>query len=74
MTLGHVYDLDLKKNEQVIKDVIIQAQGEMALEEFIKQVCFLLVDFRAMLMFIGSRNLDQLYSRSGKLSEQMQID
>ena len=51
MTLGHVYDLDLKKNEQVIKDVIIQAQGEMALEEFIKQVCFLLVDFRAMLMF-----------------------
>jgi sporulation protein YlmC with PRC-barrel domain len=29
MTLGHVYDLDLKKNEGVIKDVIIQAQGEV---------------------------------------------
>ncbi|TFK76697.1 dynein heavy chain protein 1 [Pluteus cervinus] len=38
MTLGHVYDLDLKKNEVVIKEVIAQAQGEMALEEYIKQV------------------------------------
>lgn len=38
MTLGHVYDLDLKRNEQPIKEVIIQAQGEMALEEYIKQV------------------------------------
>ncbi|RUP48413.1 dynein heavy chain [Jimgerdemannia flammicorona] len=38
MTIGHLWDLDLKKNEQVIKDVIIQAQGEMALEEFLKQV------------------------------------
>jgi dynein cytoplasmic 1 heavy chain len=37
MTLGNVYDLDLKKNEAVIKDVIIQAQGEMALEEYLKQ-------------------------------------
>ncbi|KAH0590223.1 hypothetical protein H2248_000395 [Termitomyces sp. 'cryptogamus'] len=38
MTLGHVYDMDLKRNESLIKDVIIQAQGEMALEEYIKQV------------------------------------
>ncbi len=38
MTLGHVYDLDLKRNELPIKEVIIQAQGEMALEEYIKQV------------------------------------
>lgn len=30
--------MDLKKNEALIKDVIIQAQGEMALEEYIKQV------------------------------------
>jgi dynein heavy chain 1 len=29
MTLGHVYDMDLKKNELLIKDVIIQAQGEV---------------------------------------------
>ncbi|KAH9922687.1 dynein heavy chain [Amylocystis lapponica] len=38
MTLGHVYDMDLRKNETLIKEVIIQAQGEMALEEYIKQV------------------------------------
>jgi dynein heavy chain 1, cytosolic len=40
MTLGNVYDMDLKKNEAPIKAVIIQAQGEMALEEYLKQVCF----------------------------------
>ncbi|KZT06248.1 dynein heavy chain [Laetiporus sulphureus 93-53] len=38
MTLGHVYDMDLRKNENTIKEVIIQAQGEMALEEYIRQV------------------------------------
>ncbi|KAG9099539.1 hypothetical protein FS749_001026 [Ceratobasidium sp. UAMH 11750] len=38
LTLGQVYDMDLKKNESLIKDVIIQAQGEMALEEYVKQV------------------------------------
>ena len=29
MTLGNVYDMDLKKNENLIKEVIIQAQGEV---------------------------------------------
>ncbi|PFH54718.1 hypothetical protein AMATHDRAFT_72478 [Amanita thiersii Skay4041] len=38
MTLGNVYDMDLKKNETTIKEIITQAQGEMALEEYIKQV------------------------------------
>ncbi|KAH7340377.1 dynein heavy chain protein 1 [Rhizoctonia solani] len=38
LTLGQVYDMDLKKNESLIKEVIIQAQGEMALEEYLKQV------------------------------------
>ncbi|KAG8802818.1 hypothetical protein FRC16_008634 [Serendipita sp. 398] len=38
MNLGHVYDLGLKKNESLIKEIVIQAQGEMALEEYIKQV------------------------------------
>jgi dynein heavy chain 1 len=38
MTLGGVWDLDLRRNEGVIKEVIVQAQGEMALEEFFKQV------------------------------------
>jgi len=29
LTLGQVYDLDLKRNESVIKEVVIQAQGEV---------------------------------------------
>lgn len=38
MTLGDVWDLNLSASEVVIKDIVIQAQGEMALEEFVKQV------------------------------------
>jgi dynein heavy chain 1 len=33
MTLGNVYDMDLKKNEALIKEVIIQAQGEVGLSK-----------------------------------------
>ncbi len=33
MTLGHVYDMDLRKNENLIKEVIIQAQGEVRQSE-----------------------------------------
>ncbi|RMZ84735.1 hypothetical protein DV737_g982, partial [Chaetothyriales sp. CBS 132003] len=38
MTLGDVWDLQLTSSEPVIKDIILQAQGELALEEFVKQV------------------------------------
>ena len=38
MTLGDVWDLQLGPNESVIRDVIAQAQGEMALEEFVRSV------------------------------------
>jgi len=38
MTLGDVWDLQLASSESVIRDVIVQAQGEMALEEFLRQV------------------------------------
>jgi dynein heavy chain 1 len=38
MTLGGVWDLNLAASEKVIRDIITQAQGEMALEEFLKQV------------------------------------
>ncbi|KAI9761019.1 MAG: hypothetical protein M4579_001282 [Chaenotheca gracillima] len=38
MTLGDVWDLNLVASEPVIRDIIVQAQGEMALEEFLKQV------------------------------------
>lgn len=38
MSLGNVWDLQLTTTESIIRDIITQAQGEMALEEFIKQV------------------------------------
>ncbi|KAI0132222.1 dynein heavy chain, N-terminal region 1-domain-containing protein [Xylariales sp. AK1849] len=38
MTLGDVWDLNLIATEVIVRDVITQAQGEMALEEFLKQV------------------------------------
>ena len=34
-----VWAVDLQRNELVVKDIILVAQGEMALEEFLKQVC-----------------------------------
>jgi dynein heavy chain 1 len=40
LTLGQVWDVDLQRNEAVVKDAILVAQGEMALEEFLKQVSF----------------------------------
>lgn len=39
LNLGQVWDVDLQKKEPIVKDVILIAQGEMALEEFLKQVC-----------------------------------
>lgn len=38
MTLGVVWDLDLKRHDAIIKAVVAQAQGELALEEYLKQV------------------------------------
>ena len=42
MTLGNVYDMDLKKNEVLIKEVIIQAQGEVCLST--DEVCAISAD------------------------------
>lgn len=38
LTLGDVWDLQLATSENIIRDIIAQAQGEMALEEFLKSV------------------------------------
>ncbi|EAW13048.1 dynein heavy chain [Aspergillus clavatus NRRL 1] len=38
LALGDVWDLQLATTETVIRDIIAQAQGEMALEEFLKSV------------------------------------
>ncbi|XP_029769164.1 cytoplasmic dynein 1 heavy chain 1-like, partial [Terrapene carolina triunguis] len=38
LTLGQIWDVDLQKNETIVKDVLLVAQGEMALEAFLKQI------------------------------------
>eukprot|EP01105_Mastigella_eilhardi_P022506 TRINITY_DN553_c0_g1_i1.p1 TRINITY_DN553_c0_g1~~TRINITY_DN553_c0_g1_i1.p1 ORF type:complete len:4613 (+),score=1400.71 TRINITY_DN553_c0_g1_i1:1522-13839(+) len=38
LTLGNLWDVGLQKNENVFKEIITQAQGEKALEEFLKTV------------------------------------
>uniref|UniRef100_A0A915D7E3 AAA+ ATPase domain-containing protein n=1 Tax=Ditylenchus dipsaci TaxID=166011 RepID=A0A915D7E3_9BILA len=38
LSLGQVWDVDLAKHDGVIRQVLLIAQGEMALEEFMKQV------------------------------------
>ncbi|KAJ3176317.1 hypothetical protein HDU87_005359 [Geranomyces variabilis] len=38
MTMGHLWDADLRKNEAAVREILTVAQGEMALEEFLKQV------------------------------------
>lgn len=38
LTLGQVWDVDLEKNDKVVRDVLLVAQGERALEEFLRQV------------------------------------
>lgn len=47
ITLGQIWDVDLQANELIVKDIIMTAQGEMALEEFLKQVshfsCYILL-------------------------------
>lgn len=38
LTLGQIWDTDLLRYESAIKQVLLVAQGELALEEFLKQV------------------------------------
>jgi dynein heavy chain 1 len=38
MTLGDVWDLQPVTSESTIRDIIVQARGELALEEFVRQV------------------------------------
>ncbi|KAK9240220.1 dynein heavy chain, N-terminal region 1-domain-containing protein [Lipomyces kononenkoae] len=38
MTLGNVWDLNILSNEGTINDILAQARGELALEDFLKQV------------------------------------
>lgn len=52
VTLGQIWDVDLQANEAVVKDIIMTAQGEMALEEFLKQVInyFFIIYYNLLLL------------------------
>jgi dynein heavy chain 1, cytosolic len=63
LSLGNVWDLDLFANESVLRDVIVQAQGEMALEEYLRQVLQLLYAG----LYLGQGSLDKLYPGSCQL-------
>ncbi|CAK5084784.1 unnamed protein product [Meloidogyne enterolobii] len=38
LTLGKVWSVDLQRHEHAVREVLLTAQGELALEEFIRQV------------------------------------
>ena len=38
MTLGNIWDLQLLTSEQLVRDIIVQARGELVLDEFVRQV------------------------------------
>jgi dynein heavy chain 1, cytosolic len=68
LTVGDVWDLQLISTEAIVKDIIIQARGEMALEEFAKQVrdtwqnyALELVNYRNKCRLI--RGWDDLFTR-----------
>ena len=77
MTLGNVYDMDLKKNEALIKEVIIQAQGEVshaAVGGFVVGPDPPRLDGFGRIYQDGQGNLVQLYPRPRQLPEQVQVD
>ena len=67
LTLGTVWDLNLIASEPVIRDIIAQAQGEMALEEFLKQVC----NLEPCILPVGDLIWTDNYFRFGKRGQVM---
>lgn len=53
LTLGQVWDVDLLHNEHTVKDVVSVAQGELALEEFLKQVWLLFSNYSLSFICFG---------------------
>ncbi|KAH8681293.1 dynein heavy chain, N-terminal region 1-domain-containing protein [Xylariales sp. PMI_506] len=69
MTLGDVWDLNLIATEVIVKEVIREAQGEMALEEFLKQVKDIWNNFALQLVPYQNkcrivRNFDDVINKS----------
>lgn len=75
LTLGQVYDLDLKRNETLIKDVIIQAQGEVRTRSnYVGGYLTRTSDGSGGILEAGPRNLDKLHIGPCQLPEQVSLD
>ncbi|KAL7667891.1 hypothetical protein ACOME3_008618 [Neoechinorhynchus agilis] len=56
LTLGDVWDSDLQANERQIRDIVAVAQGENALEEFLKQLSDLWKTYKLDVTLYGRSN------------------
>jgi dynein heavy chain 1, cytosolic len=77
LTLGDVWDLQLITTEAIVKDIIVQAQGEMALEEFVKQVRETWQNYQLDLVIYQSkcrliRGWDELFAKSSEQLNSLQ--
>ncbi|PVU91581.1 hypothetical protein BB561_004323 [Smittium simulii] len=73
LSLGYIWSLDINKNEAAIREIIVSAQGEMGLEEFLKQVKETWISYALDLILYQNRcrlikGWDDLFS---KCSEQL---
>eukprot|EP00916_Digyalum_oweni_P025987 GHVL01042788.1.p1 GENE.GHVL01042788.1~~GHVL01042788.1.p1 ORF type:complete len:2866 (+),score=438.01 GHVL01042788.1:781-8598(+) len=50
LTLGHLWDAGIGRHDNSLKEILTQAQGEMALEEFLRQVKDLWLDYELELV------------------------
>ncbi|TLD37835.1 cytoplasmic dynein-like protein 1 heavy chain 1 [Venturia nashicola] len=71
LTLGDVWDLELKVNETTIRTVLTQAQGELILEDFLKQVQETWQNYTLDLVMYQNktrliRGWDDLFAKSGE--------
>jgi dynein heavy chain 1 len=71
LNLGQVYDADLNKHKDLITKTQVQAQGEMALEEFLKTTRDIWEDFELELVQYQSktrliRGWDDLFTKLGE--------
>jgi dynein heavy chain 1 len=77
LTLGQIWDINLLLFENIIRDVLMVAQGEKALEEFLKQVTDYFTGYIKNIKSLtyicckGERTVEKLHTRADQLPEQM---
>eukprot|EP01129_Flabellula_baltica_P006002 TRINITY_DN2210_c0_g1_i2.p1 TRINITY_DN2210_c0_g1~~TRINITY_DN2210_c0_g1_i2.p1 ORF type:complete len:4545 (+),score=1094.61 TRINITY_DN2210_c0_g1_i2:1851-13637(+) len=71
LTLGHIWDCDLEQNEKTFREVITKAQGEAALEEFLKDIHYYWQNFSLDLVLYKKkvnliRGWDDIFTKLGE--------